>query len=119
MCRGTHLCQFGIATHHGAVGTTVSVLILEKERSGKGFPLSSHLIVLVDGVVGIGGRVFHTFGDVIDKVLGGILHGYIFRIAIHTAHITMYHTALVMREVLEGNARHTGKLLCRIITAKG
>ena len=92
MRRSAHLRQFGVATHHGAIGAPMSILELEEEGGCKGLTLTRHLIVLVDGIVGVGSCVFHPFRHVIDKVFRGILDGNILRIAIHAAHIAMSDT---------------------------
>ena len=115
---GTHLCEFSVTTHHRTIGTPMSILELKEERCRKRLTFTCHLIVFVDGIVGIGRSILYTLWNIIYKILRSILDGDILRIAIHAAHIAMCHPTLIMREVLERNTSDTCKLLCGIITTE-
>ena len=101
--------QTGVTAHECAVGAGTSVAIVLKIDAAVRTTFADDAIILVDGVVGVGGRVGDVAGNVVDEVFGGIFQRDVFGIAVHTAHVTVNHLAIIGTQWFERDAGHFGE----------
>ena len=118
LCRCSHARDLRVTAHERTVGAAAAVLEAEEEGTLVRSAHADHAVVLIDGVVRIGRGVGHVARHVVHEVLRSLLDGDVLRVAVHAAHVAVYHLPVVARQRPEGHARHLGELLRGIIGAQ-
>ena len=93
---GLHTGDACVAAHERTVGGTAAVFEAVEEHTLVGTPHTDDTVVLVNGVIDVGRAVGDIAWHVIDEVLWGVLYGDVLRVTIHTAHIAVYHLAVIV-----------------------
>ena len=113
-----HTGNLRITAHKRAVSPAAAIFVTVEEHTLIGLSHTDHAVFIIDGVIDVGRGVGHITGHVVDEILRGILDGDVLRVAIHAAHIAVYHLTVVAREVAEGHTCHLCKFLCGIVGAQ-